>query len=177
MAKLNQDKWQEWMIASLDGNKNTYRLLLCELRIWLFGYFRTRVHEASIEDLIQDTLLTIHNKRASFDTSRILLPWIIAIARNKLIDKYRRSIKMIEVELDFDLQDTNSPENCAREDIEKLLKLIPQNQANIISMIKIQELSIEEVALKTGLSQSNVKISVHRGLKALQSKVKEVINE
>ncbi len=177
MAHLNSEKWREYLVASMRGDANAYRFLLCELRIWLTAYYSKRIHRDEIEDLVQDTLFAIHNKKQTFDPSREFLPWLIAVARHKLIDKLRRNVKYLAESLDDDIAAESKQEMCARHDVEKLLNLIEPRQAQIISMLKLKEMTIEEVSLETGHSQASVKVIAHRGLKALQAKIREVEND
>lgn len=175
MALISQDKWDNWMREALAGNQASYRLLLCDLRIWLRAFFAKRVHQDGIEDLVQDTLLAVHNKRQTYDPARAFGPWVNAVARHKWIDKIRANVKHIDVELNDEIPNPHEiQETCAKHDVETLLKFIPTQQAQIISMVKLQELTIDEVAEKTGFSQSYIKVAVHRGMKKLQAKVREV---
>lgn len=174
MVQISQDKWDDWMREALAGNQVAYRHLLTDLRLWLGAFFAKRVHPDGIEDLVQDTLLAVHNKRHTYDPTRPFGAWINAVARHKWIDKIRANIKHIDVELDDNLEDKNAGSiMCAKHDVEKLLNQIPPKYADIIKLIKIQELSIDEVARKTGFTHSYIKIAVHRGMKQLQAKVME----
>ncbi|KAF0117794.1 MAG: RNA polymerase sigma-70 factor ECF subfamily [Hyphomonadaceae bacterium] len=170
MTQIRQDKWDDWINESLAGNQASYRLLLCDLRIWLGAFFAKRVYQEGVEDLVQETLLAVHAKRATYDPSRSFGAWVNAVARHKWIDKIRANVKYVMVELDEEQADDNAVQaNCAKYDVQKLLSQIPKNQADIISLVKLQEMTIEEAAQKTGLSQSYIKVTVHRGLKKLQA--------
>lgn len=162
------------MRAALKGDQNAYRLLLTDLRPWLTAYFGKRIHRNAIEDLVQDTLMTLHAKRQTFDPNYPFGPWIAAVARHRWIDHMRKTLKYVETELDqeFPSQEHNRDE-CAKHDVKTLLKLIPPAQAEMIEMIKLQEMSVEEVSQKTGHSPSNVKIMVHRGMKRMMAAVEE----
>ena len=174
MAQISQDKWDGWIKEAMEGNQVSYRLLLSDLRNWLFAFFAKRVHQEGIEDLVQDTLLAVHKKKHTYDQSRSFGAWVNAVARHKWIDKIRTNVKRIDVELDDNMANPNDSQiMCAKHDVATLLKLIPSAQAEIIKMVKIQELSIEEVSQKTGYSQSYIKVAVHRGMKKLQAKAVE----
>lgn len=177
MVALNKDKWAHWMQKAQDGDKACYRMLLDELRIWLLAYFNKRAHSAIVEDLVQETLIAIHTKRATFDTSREFGPWLSAIARHKWIDRLRKHLKHIETELTDDISIPQSQNECAKYDVQNLLKVLPQKQSQIIELVKLQEYSIEEAATKLGLSQSFVKVAIHRGIKTMQAKISEGSNE
>ncbi|MGZ3297944.1 MAG: sigma-70 family RNA polymerase sigma factor [Asticcacaulis sp.] len=160
------------MRAALGGDARAYRDLLSALRPWLLSYFRRRLH-GDVEDLVQMTLLSLHEKRHTYDAQSPFLPWIAAVARHKLIDHVRKTGRHIHVELDEDLagEGGDLPPALAVRDIEVLLANLPSDQARAIRLHKLQELSVEEVSAATGKSASNVKVLVHRGLKKLQTLV------
>lgn len=175
MPNYNSQKWDEWIRAVLKGDQNAYRLLLTSLRLWLTAYFTKRVHSNVVEDLIQDTLLTLHAKRQTFDPHYSFGPWIAAVARHRWIDHLRATLKYVETQLDDDFpsQETNR-DACAKHDVKALLRLIPPPQAKVIELVKLRELSIEEVSKQTGHSPSSVKVMVHRGMKKMMAAVEEV---
>jgi len=174
MGTYEPDMWQSQMRAALGGDAAAYRALLGNLRPWLVSYFRRRLKGADSEDLVQMTLLSLHEKRHTYDPASPFLPWIAAVARHKLIDYVRKSGKRVHVELDDDIVGDDSgalPADLARRDVEVLLAQLPRDQARIISLHKLQELSIDEVSATTGKSPAAVKVAIHRGLKKLQALV------
>jgi len=172
MNTYNSDEWQGWMRAALKGDAPAYRKLLAAARPWLLSYFRRRLHGGDCEDLVQMTLLSLHEKRHTYDVSAPFMPWIAAIARHKLIDYVRKTGRHVHVELDeaMGLDDGLQPDLAAR-DVRVLLSKLPKDQARIIGLHKLQQLSVEETAAATGKSPSAVKVIVHRGLKKLQGLV------
>jgi RNA polymerase sigma-70 factor (ECF subfamily) len=146
MQILNKDNWHGLMLSSLAGDKADYRLLLGEIKIWLEAFFRKRVHHDAVDDLVQETLLAIHNKKQTFDIKREFMPWLIAVARHKWIDRIRKNLRYIEVELDAEFASEINTGISARYDVQKLLNTLPYKQAQIIEMVKLQELTNEEVA-------------------------------
>jgi len=175
MTKYNNQRWDGWIRAALKGDQKAYRLLLTNLRLWLAAYFPKRVHYNAVEDLVQDTLLTLHAKRQTFDPHYSFGPWIAAVARHRWIDHLRATLKYVETQLDdnFLYQETER-DACAKHDVKALLKLIPPPQAKVIELVKLRELSIEEVSKQTGHSPSSVKVMVHRGMKKMMAAVEEV---
>ncbi|MES2663326.1 MAG: sigma factor, partial [Pseudomonadota bacterium] len=95
MQTYHSDEWQKWMLAALKGDQQAYRLLLTYVRSWLIAYFRKRIQGSSVEDLVQETLLTLHNKRQTFDPDLSFFPWIIAIAKHRWIDHLRKTLKYV----------------------------------------------------------------------------------
>lgn len=172
---FNNERWDEWILAALKGDQDAYRQLLTSLRVWLAAYFAKRAHSNVVEDLVQDTLLTLHAKRQTFDPRYSFGPWIAAVARHRWIDHLRATLKYVETQLEDDFPSPETDRNaCAKHDVQILLKLIPPPQAKVIELIKLKELSIEEVSKQTGHSQSSVKVMVHRGMKKMIAAVEEV---
>jgi RNA polymerase sigma-70 factor (ECF subfamily) len=172
MATYNISEWQALMRSAQAGDAAAYRALLEALRPWLVAYFRRRLMGTEGEDLVQMTLLSLHEKRHTYDPGSPFLPWISAVARHKLIDFVRKSGRQVHVELneELGLEDGMQPDLAAR-DVAVLLAQLPKDQARIIKLHKLDGLSVEEVAGQTGKSASAVKVTVHRGLKKLQSLV------
>ena len=162
------------MRLSQAGDKQAYGALLDACRRWLRGYYSRRVAPSSLDDLVQETLIALHTKRASWDSSRPFLPWLAAIARYRWVDHLRRLYRADAQELHEDLIGTDDePAIAARISIERLMGLLPPAQQDAISLVKIEGLSIAEASEKTGQSESFVKVNIHRGLKKLTAMIEK----
>lgn len=165
------------MIQSLAGDERAYARLLSAVAARLRAYFRRRLFDggADAEDLVQETLLALHTRRATWDPALPLGPWLHAIARYKLIDHLRRGQRAgVKVALDAETLFAESDEEAgpARRDVGRLLARLPPKQRAVIEAMKIEDLSVRETAEREAISESDVKVSVHRGLKALARMVK-----
>lgn len=174
MQPYNSNRWDEWMSATLKGDKNAYRLLLTELHGWLTAYYRKRVAEPHVEDLVQETMMALHAKMQTFDPNQKFGPWIAAIAKYRMIDHFRKTGRHIHVELPEDVSSphTDDAENASH-DVEIMLNQIPSEQAKVIRMMKLEELSVADISERTGHSQSSVKVMVHRGMQKMQKLAKK----
>lgn len=163
------------MAASQKGDKSSYNVLLSEAGLWLERYFRRRVPPHQLDDLVQDVLLAVHNKRATWDASRPFLPWLAAIARYRWVDHLRKVYKH-ESDLLGDndaIEDSDEDAISARVSLERLFIHLPDAQAEVIELVKIEGHSISEAAARTGQSESLVKVNIHRGLKKLSALVEK----
>lgn len=111
----------------------------------------------------------------SYDTAQRFTPWVFAIARYKLVDHYRRHAVRGETEsLDerdlIDAFDAAAAADAAR-DLDQLTRDLPLTQRNALYDVKIEGLSVAEAARRRGLSESFIKVSVHRALKRLAARV------
>lgn len=154
------------------GDKLAYVTLLGECKIWLARYFSKRIAPAAVDDLVQETLISLHRKRATYEPSRPFLPWLAAIARYRWVDQLRKTYRADETELAVELSVAADESGIiARISIDRLLEQLPEKQANVIRMVKIDGLSISEAALRCGQSEPLVKVNIHRGLKKLAALV------
>ena len=163
------------MVRSLSGDGAAYAQLLHKLQGHLRAYYMRRLGRAAdAEDLLQETLIAMHTRRATYDPSRPFTAWVHAIARYKLIDHFRRTKRQAEDPLDdpdtlFSSEDANAAE--AQNDVDRLLAGLPERTRRLIRDTKIEGLSTAEAAARHGISESAVKVGVHRGLKNLATKV------
>lgn len=172
--KADEVSFARLMVMSQKGDRQAYATLLSECQRWLSRYFSRRIAPAQLDDLVQDTLIALHKKLATWDPSRPFLPWLAAIARYRWVDHLRRLYRAGECELvtDFAGQD-EEPAIAARISIDRLLGLLPDAQARAIELVKIEGLSIAEASHATGQSESLVKVNIHRGLKKLAHMVEK----
>jgi len=163
------------MVRSLKGDGAAYAELLRKLQGHLRAYFARRIGRAAeAEDLLQETLIAMHTRRETYDPSRPFTAWVYAIARYKLIDYFRRTKRRAEEPLDdpdtlFTSADAQAAE--AQLDVERLLHKLPEKTRRLIRDVKIEGLSTAEAAARHNISESAVKVGVHRGLKSLGARI------
>ncbi|AGT10982.1 sigma-70 family RNA polymerase sigma factor [Paracoccus aminophilus] len=181
--RLSEDELQRLMLSALDGDGPAYRALLEALTPRLRTYFQRRLFDglaAQTDDLVQDTLLAIHNRRLTFDPALPLLAWVHAIARHKLIDTLRRERRGARAGLPLPLDDLADlladPQPHAaqaedRRDVETLLAALPARSRDVITKVRLEGKTLAETAAETGLSVASVKVIIHRGLAALKNRL------
>ena len=170
---------QAWLLAGLDGDAGAYRRFLDELAKRLRAYVRKRLfdYQDHAEDIVQETLLAVHNARFTYRRDQPVTAWIYAIARYKLMDFFRARARReslndpIDDHIDIFAVSDDEPAQ-ARRDVSRLLDQLPDKQRLPIMHVKLEGLSVAETARLTGLSESAVKVGVHRGLKALAAKLR-----
>jgi RNA polymerase sigma-70 factor (ECF subfamily) len=164
------------MLASQEGDAAAHRALLERLSRHLRAYYKSKLAKigrsaAEAEDLVQEAVLAIHIQRHTYDPAELLTPWVHAIARYKLIDFLRRTrTSLVEVPIDHADDITAHDDHVGAEnnfDVRRLLKRLPTKMQLAIEAVKLDGLSIAEAAERCGMSESGVKVSIHRGLKAL----------
>ena len=164
------------MLAGLGGDAAAHKALLARLSIHLRAYFKGQLARigktpTDAEDLLQETLIALHTRRHTYDRSQLLTPWVYAIARYRLVDYLRRekaSAADLPVEEAPELfADDNAAAVDSRLDLQKLMAKLSPKMRQAIQMVKLDGWSVSEAAARSGMSESMVKVSVHRGLRAL----------
>ena len=168
------------MIAGLAGDAAAHRTLLDRLSRRLRAYYKGRLARigrsaTEAEDLVQEALLAIHIQRHTYEPSEPLTPWVHAIARYKLIDHLRRtraSVAALPIDEAEEImaQDDHAGAESAY-DLHRLLSRLPHKMRRAIECVKLDGLSVAEAASQCGMSESGVKVSVHRGLRALAASI------
>jgi RNA polymerase sigma factor (sigma-70 family) len=167
----SEARLRAWMTQGLDGDPRAHADLLQALVPLLRAFFGRRLPEcgADAEDLVQETLLAVHEKRATYDRERPFTAWLYAVARYRLIDHYRRRHVTVSVEDVSDILAVEGFEEAvsASMDVDRLLSGLSAKQAEVIRSMHLDGLSAAEAAKKAGIGESDVRVSVHRGLRAL----------
>jgi len=174
-----EEELRALLLAGLDGDALAYRRFLDLLSRRLRAYFRRRLFDLHdhVEDIVQETLLAVHNGRLTYRRDDPLTAWIHAIARYKLMDFLRTHARQDGVNEPLDdhldlLAGSDDEAAAASRDVGRLLEQLPDHQRMPIQLVKLQGLSVAEAARVSGFSESAVKVGIHRGLKALAGRMR-----
>lgn len=178
-ANAIEQRLRELLLRGLAGENPAYHQFLRELSGFLRAFLRGRLSWLAdeVEDLVQETLLAVHNQRHTYDAAQPLTAWVHAIARYKMVDMLRRhSVRdALHEPLDDELAvfaQSDHDAGDARRDLHGLLAQLPDGQRLPIQHMKLEGCSVAETARLTGMSESAVKVAVHRGLKKLSLLIK-----
>lgn len=179
--QLIEEHLRSLILQGLAGDAAAYRIFLDELMKHLRSFLRRRLGglPEEVEDVLQELLLAVHNKRHTYDPKQPLTAWVQAIARYKLVDllRHRSRRDALTDSLDEDDQVFAATANDATEaqyDVAKLLLGLPDRQRLPILYVKIEGASVTDTAARTGMSISAVKVGIHRGLKALAERIRGI---
>lgn len=161
------------MARAQSGDGDAYRLLLESVASDLRGFFRRRLRDAQeVEDHVQETLLTVHRARHTYDPARPFEPWLYAIARNTLADAFRRERRRAERHaVDDDLLAVAAEPPSHDSAVGGIFDGLPEGQREALEMVKIKGLSIEQAAAHAGVSQGAMRVRIHRGYRALRARL------
>ncbi|HEX5377550.1 MAG TPA: sigma-70 family RNA polymerase sigma factor [Phenylobacterium sp.] len=170
-----EDRLKALMLRGQAGDAAAWRELLSALSRQLRGYFARRMDAgaaADVEDLVQETLMAIHRRRATYDPAQPFTAWAHAVARYKLIDFWRRSRIRKHVPID-DVADwlaedgASAEEGAVRADLDRVLSVLPDRQRALVRDVKIEGLSLAEAGARMGVSEGAAKVALHRAMKVL----------
>jgi len=171
----DEQRWSRLMMNAQAGNESDYRLLLTELTAVIYNFLRSRFGDQHfIEDCVQESLIAIHQARHTYDPQRNFRPWLFAIVRHKAIDTLRNQNRRKKVvdnyhdELHVLSQagrQSEAESELSQGDI--LVSLSPQHREALI-LTKFIGYSIAEAAEKLCISESAVKVRIHRAIHKLQ---------
>lgn len=161
------------MAAARAGNSAAYRQFLAEAAQRIRARLARKIGgDSELEDLVQESLIAVHDKRHTLDPGRPVAPWIFAIANYKLIDHWRRRGRS-PIELDDSADMAVDADTMAATDIEALLERLPAAQAQAIRMTQIEGLTNREAGERIGVGVSAMKLRVHRGM----NRLREIVDE
>lgn len=171
----DEHRWAAMMVNAQAGNEADYRRLLTELTDVIYAFLRSRFGGSHfIEDCVQETLIAIHEARHTYDRRRPFRPWLFAIVRHKAIDTLRKQSTRHRVTANYrDAQETLAQADHPSEMEDeltsgRLLGMLPEPYREVLVLTKLIGFSIAETAEKLGISQSLVKVRVHRAIHKLR---------
>jgi RNA polymerase sigma factor (sigma-70 family) len=183
MTAQREVRWRALMRSAQDGDRVAYAQLLSELVPMLRCLVNLKwPNTQEDEDIVQETLVSLHTVRHTYDGERPFTPWILTIAKRRMADaarrRYARSANEIIVEK-FPETISSAQAKTEHETIDdqealcKALAALPAAQRRAVELLKIEGLSLEEAAYATGKSVGSLKVSVHRALKSMRQSLEE----
>lgn len=171
----DEQRWSELMINAQAGSESDYRQLLAELTNVICVFLRSRFgNHHFIEDCVQETLIAIHQARHTYDQKRPFRPWLFAIVRNKAIDTLRKQRTRQKITGQYqgvqEILSQMGQQNEAEAEIvsHRLLDSLSEQHREVLVLTKYVGFSVAETAEKLGISESLVKVRVHRAIRKLR---------
>ena len=177
----SDNQWPELAKAAQTGDKRAYSQLLKEIYPFIRGVLIPKLSNPEwADDIAQEVLISVHKSLHTYSPERAFKPWLNAIVHYRKADYLRkhyanRANVSVPVEEQINLSDNvTSPEDFSEyRNIERELDKLPKKQQEVFRLVKIEGYSTQEVAEKTGMSESAVKVSAHRTLEKLKQNLNE----
>jgi RNA polymerase sigma-70 factor (ECF subfamily) len=171
-----------WMAAAQGGDRRAYERVLADSVALARSVARRQgVPEDALDDVVQETLLTVHRVRHTYDPSRSYDAWLAAIASRRAIDALRshgrRDRREVHDELALDLAPDRDDASADGERAQEAARLraaiaeLPPGQRQAVEELGLKEHSLAEAAEHTGRNTGALKVNLHRALKALRGRL------
>lgn len=172
-------RWSRLMAAAQRGDGRAFEELLRECLPLLRAICRARLRDVNeAEDAVQDTLLTIHRARDSYNASRPFRPWLVAIAERRALDRVRSRGRRAGREVALDLAgEIASGQRGAEAELDAqraaatlrgAVQELPTAQRTALGLTKIEDLSLAEASRRSGMTVGALKVATHRAMHALR---------
>ncbi len=171
------------MVAAQAGNKASYGRLLVECK----PIIRRAAHRAGAppeltDDIVQETLITLHSARQTYDPGRSFTAWLSVIARRRAIDLLRRAgrNRRREVHAPIELEQHADPsadassawrESGRAEDLSRAIAGLTPGQREAVELIAVEGRSLSEASAATGRTKGALKVNFHRALESLKQRI------
>lgn len=169
-----EEKLKELFKLSMNGDQEAYAsfltlasALMKKYLVYLGGKYEAR---ETIEDLLQEVLLSLHQKKHTFQIDKPILPWLYAIARYRFIDYYRAKKRLPRMEEISDELPAVEEENFFGS-LEEILQMLTPKQRDMVMLVKVEGASYAEAASTLDMSVPSIKVGIHRVIKAIKDKV------
>lgn len=171
-----------WMAAAQAGDRRAYeRVLADSVALVRVVARRHGVGTDALDDVVQETLLTVHRVRHTYDPARSYDAWLSAIAGRRAIDVLRSQGRRGRRELhDAFALDSHPDRDDASDDAERrqqahrlreAIAQLPPGQREAVEQLGLREQSLAEAAAQTGRHTGALKVNLHRALKALRGRL------
>jgi RNA polymerase sigma-70 factor, ECF subfamily len=143
----------------------------------LRGYIRTRLPDHfAAEDILQDVYLRAHTRLAKSDQPKNLEAWLFQIAKNAIVDHYRKLRPTEEVDdsllaedAELDIEDAEKLKASFR----RMVQNLPEPYREAVTLTEIEGLTQRKLAGRLGISLSGAKSRVQRGREMLKKDLME----
>ncbi|HJD10121.1 RNA polymerase sigma factor [Bacteroides gallinaceum] len=142
---------------------------------------RITFDRAEAEDIVQDTLIRVWNKRDEWQQMDSIEAYCLTIARNLAID---RSQKMESQNLELtpetqEMPDAKMPDQLMEQNeqlsiIHRLINELPEKQRSILQLRDIEGKNYKEIAVILGLTEEQVKVNLFRARQRIRLKYNEI---
>ena len=173
----SSSEWSALLAAAQAGDAEAYRRFLHAVLPFLRSVARARTRsDELVEDVVQDSLLTLHRVRHTYEPGRPVKPWLAAIAARRAIDAMRRRGRQASREVHdpgayetFAGEQTNAGEASeASEELARRMGALTPRQKEALELVKLKEMSLVEASAESGQSVASLKVNIHRAMKNLR---------
>ena len=173
---------ERYVAAFKEGSREAFTMLynLYADRLYSFALVQTKSKQMA-EDVVQDTFLKLWNNRTNLNCYGNVQALVFTMARNLIIDAFRRQVANIDIEAYLKLHEalpsTASPEeslyfNETKEHLKQAKAKLSNKECKIYEMSREQDMPIKKIAQTLNLSPQTVKNYLTSTLKVFRSQLR-----
>lgn len=173
MGRSEDPSLDDLLRAANGGDARAYAAFLRQITPLVRGIARSRgggLGAESCEDIVQETLLAIHQKRQTWREDMPVRPWLYAIVRYKVVDAFRARGRRVQVPIE-DYAETIAAAPDAdpteRTDADRVINQLDERSQRIVRAIGQDGETITDTAEKLGMTETAVRVALHRSLKRI----------
>jgi len=174
---------QLWITNILAGDTQSFSCLVAKYQQMAFTIaFRILQNQEEAEEVVQDAFVKMYNALPTFEFKSKFSTWFYKIVYNTSLTAQRKQNMYVRYEDSGPEEVTNEEYESGitileREDrkevISHVMKLLPTEEALILSLFYLEENAIEDIHEITGLTVSNIKVKLFRGRKHFYEKLQQ----
>jgi RNA polymerase sigma-70 factor (ECF subfamily) len=165
-----QEDFERLMVLYQEGDLAAATTLIHSVSPKLYRFFAAQaVSRAEADDLLQETWLRIHKVRHTYRCGEPAIAWFYAIARHVRVDHYRKVMRKTIRERELEEVADSSVVAGVGDTLQALLAPLSSGEREVVQMLKVEGLSLEEIARATSSTVGSVKQKAHRAYKKLRA--------
>ncbi|MCP5144225.1 MAG: sigma-70 family RNA polymerase sigma factor [Gammaproteobacteria bacterium] len=171
--EADERRWSALMASAHGGDQTSYHTLLDELAVVIERYIRVRFGTLdTLEDCVQECLLTIHKARHTYDTARQFRPWLFTLVRHRVIDVLRQQRSELRLEQADEEAAPGDPDAILHQlDGIRVLQNLSPDHREAVALTKYVGMTTAEAATWLGINETAVKARLRRGLLAIRKQM------
>lgn len=163
-------------------NAEQYEAIFHKLKDKLYRYALRFVKDGeSAEDVVQDVMYKLWQKRQEVDSIENLEAWMMVLTRNRALDILRK-VKDNQVNIDeaYSVSDQAPIPDKIMETADLMTQLnacldqLPEKQRTVFHLREIEQMTYEEICTMTGFNLDDVKVSLFRSRKHIQRMLSKI---
>lgn len=122
-------------------------------------------YPSTADDILQEVFVKIHSNIGSLDDESKVRSWVFQIARNTVIDYYRKHKVRLEDIDDFQFAEDNAEATASDEiaaGLKEMVEALPEKYAQALLLVEFDGISQADLAEKLGISLSGAKSRIQR---------------
>jgi len=140
---------------------------------------RITLNTAEAEDVVQETMLKVWNRREQWDTIGSMEAFCLTICRNMALDRMKRADTQNQpLEASHEAVDTsyasNPEEQAVQRDrvrlVRQLMTQLPEKQRTCMQLRDVEGKPYKDIAAIMGITEQQVKVNIFRARQAIKQK-------